>query len=160
MAAIKVRDSGWRLDEAIAEFDGAVLQAGIFDDEEYASLALLHEDGSDDGRVKRRRSMRPAFDAGEDAAVAEIDSAFRLSLAQGVDAGPYERQRKIAANMAERHRQVILRGKAEGPALSKEYAAWKGFAIKLLGKPKQGRVHMVDKIEGRVLRIGEVPTDG
>lgn len=156
MATIKVRDSGWRVDDALAEFDGAVLQAGIFDDEELASMALLHEDGSQNGRIPKRPSMRPAFDAGEDRTVAEIGAAFERSLAKAFDAGPTERLRKIAANMAERHRQLILRGRVGGKPLSAEYARWKGFKTKLLGKPKQGRVHMVDRIEGRVLRVTEV----
>lgn len=165
MTTVKIRDSGWNVMDVFAEMQGVRLQAGIFDDEEYASLALLHEDGgtktSADGtiRLPARPSMRPAFDAGEDGYVEGIGDAL-MAACKPLSFDPLsEKLRRLAIKMAESHRRIIERGKAGGPPLKRSTVERKGFRTKLLGKPKAGRVHMVDKIDGRVLP-GEVPDAG
>lgn len=160
MTTVKVRDSGWNVMDVFAELQGVRLQAGIFDDEEYATLALLHEDGgtrtNEDGslRLPARPSMRPAFDAGENAYVEGIGDALMAACKPSAFEPLSEKLRRLAIKMAESHRRIIERGRAGGPALKASTVKRKGFRTKLLGKPKAGRVHMVDKIDGRVLPGG------
>lgn len=149
---VKVRDSGWNLEIALDDLDGAELQSGIFDDEEGATLLLIHEDGAPRAGIPARPSMAPTYDAREDRYVDAIEGVImggvRLRAPADVDEGLFG----VASTMAEDHRQTIQRGRAGGPPLKAETIRRKGFSTKLIGKPEPGRVHMVDRIQGRVVR--------
>jgi hypothetical protein len=152
MTTVKVTDTGWNLMDALDELDGAELQSGIWDDEEGATLLLIHEDGAPRAGVPARPSMAPTYDAREDQYVSAMEDVVmggvKLRAPDDVEEGLFG----IASKMAEDHRQTIQRGRAGGPKLKAETIKRKGFATKLIGKPKQGRVHMVDRIQGRVVR--------
>jgi hypothetical protein len=152
MSEVKVKDTGWNLDVALDDLDGAELQSGIWDDEEGATLLLIHEDGAERAGIEARPSMAPTYDAREDQYVDKIEGVImggvKLRSPEDVEEGLFE----VASKMAEDHRQTIQRGQAGGPALKAETIRRKGFATKLIGKPEPGRVHMVDRIQGRVVR--------
>lgn len=151
---VKVTDTGWNLESALDDLDGAELQSGIFDDVEGATLLLIHEDGAPRAGIPARPSMAPTYDAREDQYVSALEDVImggsKLLAPEDVDEGLHG----IASTMAEDHRQTIQRDQAGGPALKAETIRRKGFATKLIGKPEQGRVHMVDRIQGRVVRGG------
>jgi hypothetical protein len=152
MATVKVNDTGWNLEIALDDLDGSELQSGIWDDEEGASLLWIHEDGAPRAGIAARPSMAPTYDSREDQYVSAMEDVVmggvKLRAPDDVEEGLFG----IASKMAEDHRQTIQRGRAGGPALKAETIRRKGFATKLIGKPKQGRVHMVERIQGRVVR--------
>lgn len=155
MANVKVTDTGWNLEIALDDLDGAELQSGIFEDEDGASLLWIHEDGAPRAGIPARPSMAPTYDAREDfycdRIAKVVEAGVRLRAPADVEEGLFD----VASRMAEDHRQTIQRGRAGGPALAAETVRHKGFSTKLIGKPEPGRVHMVDKIQGRVVRRGD-----
>lgn len=154
MTNVKVTDTGWNLMSALEDLDGQEIQSGIFDDEEGASLLWGHEDGMPRANIPARPSMAPTYDANEDIYIRDIEGVImggvRLRGPSDVEQGLND----IAGRMAEDHRKTILTGRAGGRALKTETVDRKGFSTKLIGKPEQGRVHMVDRIQGRVTRGG------
>lgn len=155
MASVTIKDTGWSLQQDLAEFDGLELQAGVLRGAQAhegigtASLALIHEDGAPAANIPARPYIRPTFDQNVDKYVSGVEAAVDAQVTGG--AGEM-RLVAVADKMAEDQRETIYSSKTGGPPLrpmTPSQVARRRFGL----TPLVDTGRMVESLQGQVVKV-------